>query len=131
MEVGKKTCKKCGKTLPINNFGYLSKSVDGRNCYCRSCMQKFTKKYKKSTRGKKKQEKALKRYKKKNKKQIKEYNKQYYLKHRTFILDQIIAKKTTECVNIFDDEIRTKKNINSKKDIDDIVINPQPRKKNE
>lgn len=35
--VASKTCTKCGEVKPINEFGLVSASKDGRHCYCKQC----------------------------------------------------------------------------------------------
>lgn len=36
-----KKCAKCGRELPLKEFGILSRNLDGRNQYCKDCVNKW------------------------------------------------------------------------------------------
>lgn len=39
-----KVCSKCGKELPVERFSKSSKSADGLQCICKSCISEYNKK---------------------------------------------------------------------------------------
>ena len=39
---GMKLCKKCGQVLPLDSFGIRTKSIDGKQSYCKTCLNKAT-----------------------------------------------------------------------------------------
>jgi hypothetical protein len=122
----KKVCKCCGRNRKIGKFGRLSASSDGKNPYCRECMREITKRYKTSSIGILKQEKAVKKWKKKNKKHIKEYNKDYYLKNKSRILYNKKCREDTECMLITEIPEKTKqRKINKSRKVYIIEINPK------
>ena len=126
----KKICKGCGRNRKIGKFGQQYRMKDGKNPYCRDCMREYNKRYKKSSKGKIVQELSIKKYKKKKEDEIKEYNKQYYIENKQRILYNKKCRETTECVNIFDEDIKKtkKKSINKDREVDIIVINPKRKK---
>lgn len=36
-----KTCKRCKRTLPLDNFGMYAQSKDGKRCYCKDCWREL------------------------------------------------------------------------------------------
>jgi len=123
----KKICKCCGRNRKIGKFGIKSSFPDGKNPYCRDCMRTFINNYKKSSKGKSIQLSCVKKYKDKIKDKIKEYNKQYYLKNKARILYNKKCREDTECVNIFDEDIKKpiKRKINKSRKVYNIEINPK------
>lgn len=131
-------CKKCGRLRRTGKFGNLNKDIpsirerNGKNLYCKDCMSIYRKVYaKQNPIGYMKTVKAVKRYKKRNKNKIKEYNKNYYQENKERIMYNLKCRKETECVMIFDDDLKkeSKQKINKNRKITkkhkEIEINPQ------
>ena len=138
MQDDKLTCKKCGRLRRTEKFGDLNKNTPvikergNKNLYCKDCMSIYRKVYaKENPIGYRKTVKAIKRYKKRNKSKIKEYNKNYYKENKDRIMYNLKCRRTTECVMIFDDDLKKASKQKINKDIritkkhGEIEINPQ------
>lgn len=126
----KKICIGCGRNRRIGRFGNQTRMPDGKNPYCRDCMRSYTKNYKNSQKGKYIQAKCKEKYKTNNKDKIREYNKEYYKKNRDRILYNKKCRETTECVMIFDEDLKKleQKKINKVRKLDTIFIDPKRKK---
>lgn len=51
VSTGKKTCKKCGKTKPLEEFDLVKQNKDGRSGMCKECRRKKQRQYKRARRS--------------------------------------------------------------------------------
>lgn len=112
----KKLCKKCGRKRKIGKFGKLSASPDGKNPYCRDCMNSFRNAYKMTPSGRLKQKNSAIKWRKLNKNKISDYNRKYYDRNKERLKEKV--KKSRED--------KALKKINKIKISKEIVINPKP-----
>jgi len=119
----KKICKGCGRNRKIGKFGIYSRSADGKNYYCRDCMQLVTKRYKSSAKGRACVRKSNREYKKKNKEQIRKFNREYYRKNIDRILYNKKCRETLIC-----EEKPDKLKINKGRLMHSIEINPMRKR---
>jgi len=76
---GKKYCKICKKTYPVNMFYKEKNSVDGYRCYCKKCFREEVRKYKEENKDKVSE--YYKNYRKRNKERLNKYQKEYMKKY--------------------------------------------------
>jgi len=104
-----KTCSKCHKTKPLDEFHNDKKAKDGRASHCKICVKKYYQehqeelkeyeiKYRKEHREERKEYKR--KYRQKNKEKIAEGNKKYYQEHKEEIrkrTGQLPMNKNKSC----------------------------------